>query len=74
MTHLKWQHLIKRRYYCVFLTRDLLGDWVITKSWGGLDNATGRVVHVACSSLDEANKLVEKIITVRKQRGYVLCG
>ena len=71
MPPLRWQNIEKNRYYQIFLSRDLLGDWVVTKSWGNLYTAAGRVTHVACVSLDEAKKLINKIVHTRKKRGYV---
>lgn len=67
----KWVNIEKKRYYHVFLSRDLLGDWVVTKSWGGLNTSIGRVTHVACQSIDEAKKLVNQITHTRKNRGYI---
>jgi hypothetical protein len=68
---LRWVNVEKNRYYRIFLTRDLLGDWLVTKSWGSLSNASGRVTHVACLSLDEAKKMIEKIAQTRLRRGYI---
>lgn len=68
---MRWKHHEKKRYYQVFLSRDLLGDWVLTKSWGGLTTSNGRVTHVACHSIDEAKVLIEKISRTRARRGYI---
>jgi hypothetical protein len=71
---IRWEHADKKRYYQIFLSCDLLGDWVVTKSWGGLSTSAGRITHVACSSLDEAKKLIAKIILMRTKRGYIPRG
>jgi hypothetical protein len=68
---LRWENFAKQRYYQIFLARDLFGDWVVTKAWGSLNTAAGRVTHVACSSLEEAKILIEKITHTRKNRGYI---
>ena len=68
----RWVHPNKKRYYHVFLSCDLLGDWIVTKSWGGLGTSLGRAAHVACPSLEEAKKLIETIAGTRTKRGYIL--
>jgi hypothetical protein len=68
----RWVHPNKKRYYRVFLSRDLLGDWVVTKSWGGISTSMGKVAHVACPSLEEAKKLIDTIASTRTKRGYIL--
>lgn len=68
---IRWEHPEKKRYYQLFLSRDLLGDWVVTKAYGGLNTSVGRVTHVACSSLEDAKKLMSHIAQIRFKRGYV---
>jgi predicted DNA-binding WGR domain protein len=68
----KWIHPTKKRYYLLILLCDLLGDWVVTKSWGSIHNSGGRTMHIAYRSFAEANTLVDKIIQARYQRGYIL--
>jgi predicted DNA-binding WGR domain protein len=70
---LRWEHPEKRRYYKLMLSHDLLGDWVITKVWGGIGKAGGRIMHLPCFSYIEAQKLVEDITVTRGKRGYLLC-
>lgn len=69
---LRWEHPEKKRYYVARLQKDLLGDWVVTKIWGGLGSAGGRVVHILCESEKDGVFLIEKISKVRSRRGYVL--
>ncbi len=69
---LRWENPCRKRYYQIFLSRDLLGDWVVTKSWGGSGTSTGRVSNVACASLEDAEALIEKIANTRAKRGYLL--
>lgn len=70
MIHHRWEHPEKQRYYRVIFARDLFGDWVITKIWGGLNQAGGGAKHIACQSYDDGLKLIEKIAKIRNQRGY----
>ncbi len=67
----RWEHPDKKRYYKLILSCDLLGDWVVTRVWGGLNQATGRVSHIPCSTYDDAITLMEKISQTRAKRGYI---
>lgn len=69
---LRWEHPQKKRYYQVLLAKDLFGDWVITKAWGAIDQAQGRVVHIYCPSFLDAKKILDDIVKTRKRRGYYL--
>jgi hypothetical protein len=70
MTHYRWEHPLKQRYYQVILAKDLFGEWVITRVWGGIGKATGRITHLPCSTYDEGIILIEKISKTRLARGY----
>jgi hypothetical protein len=73
MTQYRWEHHQKQRYYRVLLIQDLFGDWVITKIWGGINQSSGRIVHLSCPSYETANIMIEQISKIREKRGYVLC-
>lgn len=68
----RFEHSEKQRYYRILLSHDLFGDWIVTRIWGGIGKASGRVTHIACSSYEEALMLIEKMIKIRKRRGYQL--
>ena len=68
----RWVHPVNLRYYKIILSHDLLGDWIVTKVWGGLDNLSGRISHHPCASLDHARALAAKLVNQRKSRGYEL--
>jgi len=70
MVHYRWEHKEKQRYYKVVFVQDLLGEWIITKIWGGLNKSGGGMKHVPCETYAAGIKLIEKISAVRKQRGY----
>ena len=38
---LRWERHADKRYYLIMLYRDLLGDLVLTKVWGGIGKANG---------------------------------
>lgn len=69
---LRWEHPAKKRYYHVVLTKDLFGEWVVTKAWGGINQATGRIIHLPFTSYDEAKKIIDKTSRLRSSRGYFL--
>ena len=49
-----WGHNHKRKYYAVWVYRDLLGDWVIRREWGSLDSNRGRQKTELLGSEDKA--------------------
>ncbi len=71
MLKYRWEHVQKQRYYQVVLAKDLFGEWIVTRVWGGISKATGRITHLACPSYEEATKLVDKIAKNRLARGYI---
>jgi len=34
LPNVRWEHPDKKRYYKLMLSRDLLGNWVVTRVWG----------------------------------------
>lgn len=62
----RWTNPEKARYYQVDLVRDLLGDWTVIQSWGGVGSKRGRVRIVWVPSHDAG---VERMAAIGKQRG-----
>jgi len=69
----RWVHKAKHRYYRIIVSKDLLGDWVVTRVWGGVNQKSGRAIHLPCSSYDDAKRFIDKMMKIRRQRGYELC-
>jgi len=67
----RFENRDKQRYYRLIISQDLFGDWVVTRVWGGIGKATGRIFHSSCSSYDEAVKLFESLLKTRIKRGYL---
>jgi len=67
---IRWEHQEKKRYYHVVCSKDLFGDWVLTKAWGGMDKSTGRVTKLFCTTYTEAKNSLLKISKLRSARGY----
>jgi hypothetical protein len=65
-----WQS--RTRYYMVQIERDLLGDLVISRYWGGRFNRRGGVVHEVMTSPGLAERRILEISARRARHGYVL--
>jgi hypothetical protein len=70
MIHQRWENPINQRYYRVIFSRDLLGDWVVTKIWGGSNRAGSGTKNIPCVSYEDGMKLISKIADTRLKRGY----
>jgi predicted DNA-binding WGR domain protein len=60
----------KGRYYKIMLHRDLLGDILVTKIWGGLNNRLGRQVSQYFACEKEAEIYIGSILIAKNKRGY----
>jgi hypothetical protein len=69
---LRWEHHLKKRYYKVVLSRDLLGDWVLTRVWGGIGQATGKITHIYCVTYEDGLRLADTITKTRIKKGYAM--
>lgn len=58
------------RFYEIHLHRDLWGTWILTRVWGGIDSARGRVVHTPYSTRDECEREILNVERCRRRRGY----
>jgi hypothetical protein len=65
-----WVNTQKRRYYRVYLGRDLLGDLTLTRSWGSLDSRQGRIQNELISDLQQGRKILNEIGKLRVRHGY----
>jgi len=72
MLYVRFENKQANRYYRIILAKDMFDDWVLTKVWGGINQATGRITHLPCVTLDSAIQHVEHIIRMRIKRGYVI--
>ncbi len=66
-----WHWKSDSRYYKVLLHKDLFGNWVLSKEWGGLNNHIngGKSEVINIKDLDN---LIENINNIRKTRCYKL--
>jgi len=56
---LRWQK--QADYFTVSVYQDLVGDWILTQSWGNSLNDDSEFSHTVLSSLHEAEKYVTKL-------------
>ena len=67
---LRWE--TDTRYYAVRIQRDLFGDLILTRYWGGKDSHRGGEKREPCVSEDFAYDRLEKIKKDRQRHGYNL--
>lgn len=65
---LRWE--TDTRYYQARLGRDLFGQVLIHRCWGGKGTRLGGMATDLFDSEDDARKALQKIATLRKRRGY----
>jgi len=70
--HYRFEHKEKQRYYRLLLMQDLLGNWLVTKIWGGINKSGGRILHAPCLTYHEGIKMIATLSKKREQRGYQL--
>lgn len=62
-----WVNKEKRRYYKVMVHRDLLGDLILLRNWGSLDNERGGMKKEVVS-LQEAEAML--VATEKKRTSH----
>lgn len=67
----QWRSAKKDRYYNIYLQPTLIGNYSLTKSWGGLHNHLGNYKIVFFDRLEEAYLEIDKISKYRENRGYI---
>lgn len=66
-----WIHHDRRRYYRIYVFRDLLGDLVVVRSFGSLDTQRGRVVNTVVPDHFEASShVIRRLDLLRSKHGY----
>lgn len=58
-------------YYIVRMYQDLVGDWIVSRSWGNTSLGYRACRHTVAPSYLAARSLVKEISQQRKTRGYV---
>ena len=68
-----WRHPENGRWYQAHLGQDLLGDWLLSLSWGGIQRK-GVTKRQPISDLKSAWKQLRTLHKRRLQHGYRLTG
>ncbi len=64
----RWE--TESRYYLASLHRDLFGEWVVYRIWGGKHNGRGNSRLDRVDSEEEGCRLLETIAKTRGRHGY----
>ena len=67
----RWQKGLSR-YYKVYVYKDLFGDLILTKVWGGMNSRLGNFEHIKIDDYQSALAIIEEINSVRQKRKYEL--
>ena len=72
--HERWVNQEKARYYQAHLCRDLFGEWILVKVWGGCGSSRGRLHSTGVASYGEGLDALREIGERRSARGYERAG
>jgi len=70
----RWVNREKARYYQAHLHRDLFGEWILVKVWGGCGSRRGRLHSTGVASYGEGLDALREIAERRTARGYQRAG
>ena len=66
----RWRFETDRRYYEIALEKDLFGEWILTRYWGGKGSSHFGQKSQWVESFDLGLEEAEKIKKIRIKRGY----
>jgi hypothetical protein len=66
----RWVNREKAPYYQAHLHRDLFGEWILVKVWGGCGSRRGRLGSPAVATYGEGLDALREIGERRSARGY----
>lgn len=69
---MRWE--TARRYYAAAMYQDLLGDWVVTRVWGGKFNRLGGTETTPVKDQFAALETLMQVAGEREKRHYRLVG
>ncbi|GGO81115.1 hypothetical protein GCM10011348_19420 [Marinobacterium nitratireducens] len=59
-----------QEYFIVRLYQDLVGDWILSQSWGDCLSDESGISHTVLPSYQEARRLLRTIAREQRLRGY----
>ncbi|KAA0875058.1 hypothetical protein [Nitrincola tapanii] len=65
---LRWQK--QSRYFTVSVYQDLVGDWILTQTWGDSQSDESEFMHCVLPSLQDAETQLHKIRLGLIRQGY----
>jgi hypothetical protein len=72
--HERWVNRKKARYYETHLSRDLFGEWILVKAWGGCGSRRGRLASTGVASYADGVAALREIGERHSARGYMRAG
>lgn len=69
----KWHNPCNGRHYQAELYQDLLGDWILIRTWRG-DRHRGNEKMAVVASYQDGLDQISRIASIRTRRGYQLVG
>jgi hypothetical protein len=72
--HERWVNPNKARYYQAHLCRDLFGEWILVKVWGGCGSSCGCLASTGVASYVDGVAAFREIGERRRARGYQRAG
>ena len=68
----KWLNREKSRYYTIIVKKDEPNEIILSHSWGGCNSNRGGKKNLFVQTEEEVQKLINKMMRRRKNRGYDL--
>ena len=66
----RWRFETAQRYYEIALEKDLFGEWILTRNWGGQGTSRYGQKSQCVERFELGLKKAEKIKAIRIKRGY----
>ena len=58
------------RFYCLDIQPNLFGEWCLIRNWGRIHSG-GRSMETPYPTLEEAEKVQEKLAKAKRGKGYL---
>jgi predicted DNA-binding WGR domain protein len=58
------------RYYCLEISKDLFGMWLVTRTWRSRVTKKGRSLTISVDTDEQMHRWITQVTDQRKRRGY----
>lgn len=65
-----WYWQSDTRYYRVTLQKNLFGNWILIKSWGGLNNHLNGGTSCLIQNINDLDQIIASIDATRRKHSY----